>query len=153
MRHRNRADASSLFLLELILAILFFSIASAVCVQFFVKSHILSQNARELNTAAREVSNLTELITASGDTASAIGSISSQYPDSVSDGTRKVTIYYNGRLTPCKKKEARYRLSALFQQKGTMLSAKLQMNRMKDGGIIYSLDLSHHLQRRNTNGI
>ncbi len=49
MKHRNRAQSSSLFLLELILAILFFSLASAVCVQFFVKSHLLSRDARNLN--------------------------------------------------------------------------------------------------------
>ena len=54
MKHRNRAKSSSLFLLELVLAILFFSLASAVCVQFFVKSHILSRDAQRLNHAVSE---------------------------------------------------------------------------------------------------
>ena len=65
MTRRNRAKSSSLFLLELILAILFFSIASAVCVQFFVKSHLLSQESRELQVSANEVSSIAELMNAS----------------------------------------------------------------------------------------
>ncbi len=49
MNKRNRAQASSLFLLELTMAILFFSIASAVCVQIFVKSRAMSLHAEELS--------------------------------------------------------------------------------------------------------
>ena len=51
MNRKNRAQSSTLFLLELILAILFFSLASAVCVQFFVKSRLLSRGAQNLNHA------------------------------------------------------------------------------------------------------
>ena len=36
---RTPAKRSSLFLLELIIAILFFSLTSAVCVQFFARAH------------------------------------------------------------------------------------------------------------------
>lgn len=61
MNKRNRAQASSLFLLELTMAILFFSIASAVCVQIFVKSRAMSLHAEELNAAVREVSSAAEI--------------------------------------------------------------------------------------------
>ena len=37
------AKRSSLFLLELIIAILFFSLTSAVCVQIFVRAHLISR--------------------------------------------------------------------------------------------------------------
>ena len=47
MRERQNTR-SSLFLIELILAILFFSLASAVCIQVFVKAHFMSQSAKEL---------------------------------------------------------------------------------------------------------
>ena len=49
MQHTSKR--SSLFLLELIIAIAFFSIAAAVCVQFFVKSHTLENQSTELNHA------------------------------------------------------------------------------------------------------
>ena len=43
---RKPAKRSSLFLLELIIAILFFCLASAVCVRFFVRSHVMEQIGR-----------------------------------------------------------------------------------------------------------
>ena len=62
MKRKNRPRSSSLFLMELILAILFFSIASAVCVQFFVKSHLLSRSSDALNYAANECASVAELL-------------------------------------------------------------------------------------------
>ena len=45
---RTPAKRSSLFLLELIIAILFFSLTSAVCVQFFARAHQISRQTQEL---------------------------------------------------------------------------------------------------------
>ena len=53
---RTPAKRSSLFLLELMIAILFFCLASAVCVQIFVKAHTTSRETQELNTALEKVS-------------------------------------------------------------------------------------------------
>lgn len=48
----NRKNSrSALFLMELILAILFFAAASAVCVQLFVRAHLISRDTRDLNQA------------------------------------------------------------------------------------------------------
>lgn len=47
-RHSSKA---SLFLMELIISILVFSITSAICVRLFAKSHLLSRSTRELNHA------------------------------------------------------------------------------------------------------
>lgn len=52
---------SNLFLIELIIVILFFSIASSVCVQLFVKSHILSQNTENTNQAILWTQNISEV--------------------------------------------------------------------------------------------
>lgn len=65
MKRKPTANPSSLFLLELIFAILFFSVASAVCVQIFVKSHTLSTQAHDLTQASRRAGDVAELITAS----------------------------------------------------------------------------------------
>lgn len=153
MTRRNRANASSLFLLELILAILFFSIASAVCVQIFVKSHLLSQDARELNMSVTEVSNIAELINASEDTSSAVSLIQSEYPDAVISGESKIHIYYDKDFIPCKEKNAFYCLKADFTQEASMLTGNLDMTGLESEKSIYSLDIAHHLQRRDTNGI
>ena len=55
------AKRSSLFLLELIIAILFFSLTSAVCVQIFVRAHLISRQTQELNTALEKVSGFSEV--------------------------------------------------------------------------------------------
>lgn len=47
----QRRHRSSLFLLELILVIFFFSLASAVCIQLFVKAHLTEQETKKLNHA------------------------------------------------------------------------------------------------------
>ena len=47
----QRRHRSSLFLLELILVIFFFSLASAVCIQLFVKAHLTEQETKALNRA------------------------------------------------------------------------------------------------------
>lgn len=152
MIRRNRANLSSLFLLELILAILFFSIASAVCVQFFVKSHLLSQDARKLNISVNEISSTAELIQVSEDIQSAIDLIHTEYPDSEASDVSKIFVYYDSDFLPCAKAGAVYCLETSFTQKDFMLDAMLNMKEQKDGKSIYSLTISHHLQRRAGDG-
>lgn len=46
--------------MELIIAILFFSLASAVCIQLFVKSHLISKDTVNRNNAILQAQNLAE---------------------------------------------------------------------------------------------
>ena len=48
---------SGIFLMEIIIAILFFSIVSAICLNIFVHTHNLSKSTAELNFAVREAAN------------------------------------------------------------------------------------------------
>ena len=59
---RHNQQQSRLFLLEITLAIRFFSLASAVCLRCFAKSHILSTQAAELNQAVSQSENIAELL-------------------------------------------------------------------------------------------
>lgn len=56
-----KSSKSNLFLLELIISILFFSIASAACIQLFVKAHLLDNKTKEQNLAVTWSQNLAEL--------------------------------------------------------------------------------------------
>lgn len=56
MKHNK----SSLFLMEMIICILFFSISAAVCVQFFVRSHTMSQSSIEENHAVIALESIAE---------------------------------------------------------------------------------------------
>lgn len=49
---KNESSKSALFLMELILAVLFFALSSAVCARLFVSSHVISCETQEANRAA-----------------------------------------------------------------------------------------------------
>lgn len=67
MRKRT-SSRSGLFLLELIISILFFSLASAVCIRLFVEAHVMDRNNRNLTRAVKLCENLAEIYTSvSGD--------------------------------------------------------------------------------------
>lgn len=131
MKRKNRPRSSSLFLMELMLAILFFSIASAVCVQIFVKSHLLSKESEALNHAVNVCSNLAETISAS--------------PASLDEGD--TVFYYDNTFTSCEEKDAAYTLTLHIKQSAFDLTAHMSVTDTS-GKEIYALDTTHHLARR-----
>lgn len=148
MKHRNRANPSSLFLLELVLSILFFAVASAVCVQLFVRSHVISVNARELNRSALEVSSIAELTSASPDLNTLRDTLLTLYPQAEQRSDSEIHIYYNSTFDPIAKNEATYTLIIQLSQEGHTLSAALDMQEPQKDRSIYALDVVHHLARR-----
>ena len=52
---------TSLFLMELIISILFFSVSGAICIQLFVKAHTLSESSVELNNSVLWTQNISEV--------------------------------------------------------------------------------------------
>ncbi len=91
---------SSLFLMELIVAILFFSLASAVCMQLFAKAHTLSKKSINENHAVNEAVSLAETFLACGGDAELIAEygetlgaklLSSEELESLSDTADHVT--------------------------------------------------------------
>lgn len=156
MKHRNRAKSSSLFLLELILAILFFSLASAVCVQFFVKSHILSRDAQSLNHAVNECSGIAEIVNTSDGTEEVLDLITEVYFDAPIETYEEngdipavsVRIYYDEEFIPCTESEGVYTLQVELWEQGRMLTAGITMAEIEKDPI-YELTVKHYLQRRN----
>ena len=51
---------SSLFLMELLISLLFFSLASAVCIRLFAKSHLISRDTINQNNAIVQAQHLAE---------------------------------------------------------------------------------------------
>ena len=77
MSIRN-SSKSSLFLIELIIAILFFAIGSAVCVRAFVKAHDLSMRAKDLSFASAQASSAASVLEY---TDGSFSSFSTYFPD------------------------------------------------------------------------
>ena len=126
MKYQRHNNTSSLFLLELILAVLFFSVASALCIQIFTKAHLMSQDARDLNFAVNEISSMAE-----------------QMPD---DSLQDAAAYYS--YASCEKADAVYVLTVHYEPEDTLLKAHISMDTVADNRNIYTLDVTKHRQRR-----
>lgn len=128
MKYQRHNNTSSRFLLELILAVLFFSVASALCIQIFTKAHLMSQDARDLNFAVNEVSSMAE-----------------QMPD---DSLQNAAAYYDSSYASCEKADAVYVLTVHYEPEDTLLKAHISMDTVADNRNIYTLDVTKHRQRR-----
>lgn len=152
MIRRSRAQSSSLFLMELILAILFFSITSAVCVQFFVKSHLLSRESKVLSQAVNECSNIAEIFDASESTEDALSLLKANYPDIDAEPAAQAketlaALYYDDTFSPCQKENSAYTLTAAFSEADFMQTAEINVTD-SGGSVIYELNTRHHTARR-----
>ena len=159
MKYQRHNNTSSLFLLELILAVLFFSVASALCIQIFTKAHLMSQDARDLNFAVNEVSGMAEQISSgtlhpdtaasSDDTAASSGDTASDPSTQISNDTwQDDTAYYDSSYASCEKADAVYVLTVHYEPEDTLLKAHISMDTIADNRNIYTLDVTNHLQRR-----
>ncbi len=152
MKYQRHNNTSSLFLLELILAVLFFSVASALCIQIFTKAHLMSQDARDLNFAVNEVSSMAEQISAGtlhSDTAASSDDTASDPSTQMSDGTlQDAAAYYDSSYASCEKADAVYVLTVHYEPEDTLLKAHISMDTIADNRNIYALDVTKHRQRR-----
>lgn len=137
MNRRTNARSSSLFLIELIISILFFAVASSVCVQFFVKARLMSHEAAELTQAVSACTMASETI-ASGDSLASISErLNSVYPGCEAD------------LTTLDQDKARTiqlsdELSAVCSLKEQMLSVTLHCT-SSSGDALYDLAVDKYL--------
>jgi len=88
MQTKN-SSKSGIFLMELILSILFFSIAAAVCVKLFVTSHQLSDQSVNLNHAVAMAESIAEAFYGCNGNA---GELEILFPDAQMDETDEQTI-------------------------------------------------------------
>lgn len=139
MNRKGRAGASSLFLLELIIAILFFALASAVCVQIFVKSHLMSQQASQLNHAVNIASSAAQTIDSGSDMAEINDNLIAVFGEDSH-------IYYDDAWEICEKDDASFSMVILLEEDGSLVTGSVEMLNLEDNSSIYKLDITHHLQ-------
>lgn len=133
MIHRNRARSSSLFLMELIIAIFFFTIFSAVCVQVFVKAHLMNQESFALNHAVSECSGVAEVISTSDSVDVAVDTLEDLHPygryDNRNGNATNVDaeIYYDADFKECSKDKAEYLLLMKLDSDEHMINADMSV--------------------------
>lgn len=109
MEYRKQTNRSGLFLLELVIAILFFSLAAAICVRLFVKSQMISQDAQELNRALALTTAAAEVFRSDMDMELYLEESELSYQKD-SDGS-SFFVYYNEDWSNCEAEEAIYCLA------------------------------------------
>ena len=100
--NRSSNSHSRMFLMEMMFAILFFSLAGAVCLRMFAASRRMSVSAAELNMAVNQAGNAAELLKNSYRTNASRfpGCILDEYPDAAADGAG-ITVYYDTNWESC----------------------------------------------------
>lgn len=116
---RTPAKRSSLFLLELIIAILFFSLTSAVCVQIFVRAHLISRQTQETNMALEKVSGFSEVFLA-GDSISLILDSDADTSE-LSDGSTEYTVFYDENWQTCNRAASAYQVRINLRPDGALI--------------------------------
>lgn len=139
---RQSSRHSSLFLLELIAAIFFFCLASAVCIRFFVKSHTLSQDAHNLDMAVNQSSLYAELFRNEDDF---VKLADEQCPDGTFSGSLSTyTLYYDRKWNLCSKKNAMFSLVISIEDNKSSSLASFTVSKQDTDEEIYSLDVEKY---------
>lgn len=141
--HRKTVRNSSLFLLELVVAIFFFCLASAVCVRFFVKSHTISQDTHNLDMAVNEAASIAEIFRSEDDV---ISFLDTHFPDgSIAEDQKGFSLYYNGTWDLSDKNSASYLLSLDMNTKSDFCSAVITVSGLSSNQNIYTLEVGKYM--------
>ena len=137
--------------MELIIAILFFSLAAAICIQLFVKSHMISERSIALNHSILLAQNTAEIFYATNGNpekmASLLGCRESSDTAAVadSDNASTLTLFYTDKFDRLDPAQA---ASAVFQQTislyadsdPALITCHVVISEPSSGAVIYSLD-------------
>lgn len=129
--------------MELMIAICFFAITSAVCVQVFAKAHLVSEKTTNLNHAIAQSESVAESFRACNGN---LLDIAELFPSGVLKDNM-LTIDYGKDWQPCARKTSgAYRLiltadedASVTDTNARLVSAKIAVVKSSDGSEIYSL--------------
>lgn len=137
-----QAHKSSLFLIEIIIAIAFFSLASAVCLQLFVKSHSLSADANELNNAVNLTTSAAESFRQCNGSTEELAQL---FPQLKITGENTLAGYYDKDFSSCEKDTASYVMQVSISTEDDLCSANIAFKSTENRAVIYELPVQVHI--------
>ena len=142
MKHTS-LSRSGLFLMEMIFAILFFSIGCAVCVQLFVRSYNMSTDSRNLNHAVTCAQSVAEAVKG---THAPPEELKAYFPDSEASGDT-LQVFYNNNWLTCARSLAVYQMDVVIQTDSPFLATQITVWEISDPEAepIYSLQTQVYL--------
>lgn len=157
--NKRSSSKSSLFLMELIISLLFFSIAGAVCVQLFLKSHLVGENTVDTTNSILWSQNLAEAFLASNGSPQKLNVI---FPEGTA-AENSFSLYFDGDWESCAPDTAVYQAQLLLFDEadrplsfkaedsspndGQMLRAEIQTGTVDFARIFYRLEVKHYQQK------
>lgn len=147
MKHSKAA----LFLMELIIALLFFALASTVCIRLFSKAHLLSKQTVNENYAIIHAQNLAEsFLAAEGD----LSRIEPLFPHASADTAENMLLLlFDENWQECDLANACYSASiTLHPEEAGLITADIAIAPCDTSAdAIYSLTVTHHIPERRGN--
>ncbi len=138
---RQPGRRSSLFLMEMIVAILFFSLTAAICVRIFVKSHTLEANSRKLNHAVNAASSVAEIFRSEENP---LFFLSEQFPQGSAEES-SYTIYYDEFWDVCALENASYTVVLETEFSDSFLVGNIDVQENEES--IYQLDVKKYIAK------
>ncbi len=139
---------STLFLMELIIAILFFSLASTICIQLFAKSHLLSKQTVNENHAVIQAQNLAECFLATeGD----MTKLRELFPAAASEHAENtLVLLFDKNWRTCDAANACYAAQLISHPKENgLITANITITSYHtQEDTIYTLTIMHHIPER-----
>ena len=142
---KHKHSRYSLILMELMAAILFFSLASAICIQLFAKAHIMSRDASMESSAVIHVQTVAELMLADG--AHISDNLKKHYPKMTANGNAK-SIYFNKDWDECGEKDAAFRLDIKESESNGLKKEAMTMVHIAENAELYKLEVDTHIPNR-----
>lgn len=133
---------NSLFLMEILLNILLFSVLLVVGLQFFGKTHTLTAKTRELHQAVTSCTNVASVFETGDGTLADILTI---YPYGVNLDD-KIIIYLDRNFNDCKKGQAKYYITAKLDKgsNAQLATITIRCRTMDTKHLLYDLNASHY---------
>ena len=136
---KNSGKGSRLFLIEFLIVLFFFLIISTVCLQLFVKAHLITRRSEALSHAQAAAASVAALIESGNDTPE---KAASYFPEASieSDG---FYITYDSDFRTCTPEKAAYTLKVLMTENGQEVLSDITVTE-KDHSVLYELSVSFH---------
>ncbi len=142
MKRQSYTSRQSLFLMELILAIFFFVVASAICVQIFAKAHLMSRHTHATQIAVEQASNAAEIIRSNPTHAQ---EALVKYLPTATTTDNTLTVHLGDDGAPVEDEGAPYTMVLTLSPSKTTMTADITVTQ-KDGATpLYTLQVKKHL--------
>jgi len=121
---------AGLFLMELLISLLFFSFAGAICLQLFVGAHLQNERSTKLSHVSALLTNYSEIFYTSDDTFAG------------SD-----TIYYDSNLNLCNPDSASYAVYTYSSVQDNYLIENITINDYESNELLLDYDIKKYIRR------